>query len=513
MALKQKELDDWKVNSKFPLMFFKTSTGKTRVWACWVVEDCVFYTDGFVDGKLKEPQRHQYAGNTLRTGAEQAPLEAEKMWLKRFNQDYHPAPDDKYGQKIYQHVKAQKEANGGMNRGVKLFGKSEIITTTTAGKKKLDSRHRPMLAKKYKDWKTVNGEEQFELTNPGKAIKFPALVQAKVDGIRAIPHLQNGKVSLESRNGNNFVHLNHLREEIKYWLEKKGCEDLILDGEMYVHQLYRDDDGKPTFEYQPEAIDPEDLNEWFEDKTQLIAEARKRGCKNAQRMHKVELRDFLEGYIREFKGVERYQFISEACKITRTSPHPYEEVVEFWIFDIWDPTKTNEERYSLLQDLFSDYDGDILKLVPSKVVNNHQEIESFMTRTVGEDTERESYEFEGIMVRQLGAKYAPSTTHQSCLLKYKRFEDEEWEVCGAEPCVGSYQDGAIKWVCKRVVKGKERQIVAKQMGDTEENVRLYKSFSKNPKPYLGRMMNIRFNERTKDGIPRFPRATTFVEDK
>lgn len=461
--MKQPELDGWRTNPKYPLMFI-TKNDKVRAWACWVIGDTVYRTDGLIDGKLKEPQSHQYNANTLRSGEEQAPMEAEKMWLKQFDRGYSPAKDDKKGMQIYNHVKDQKEQNGGMNRGVRLFGTTAITTNTTAGKKDLSAQHRPMLAKKYKDWRN---EDCFELTNPGKAITFPALAQAKVDGIRALPHIVGDKVNLESRNGNNFVHLNHIRDEIKNWLKYKGRDNLILDGEMYVHRLYRNEDGQPTFA----ATDA------------------------------------------EMKGVERYQFISEACKITRTDPHDFEEYVEYWVFDIWDQTMSNMERWNLITELFADYDGDIIKLVPTRVVNSHEEIETFMEELVGETTGREGYEYEGLMVRQASAKYAATTTHQSCLLKYKRFEDEEWEVCGAEKCTGGTQDGSIKWICKKIIGGKEKKVTAKQIGDCKTSKKLYDAYQKNPKKYNGCMLNIRFNDRTKDGVPRFPRATTFVEDK
>jgi hypothetical protein len=514
--LTQPELAGWKTNRKYPLMFNTTKTGKVRVWACWVEEDTVYYTDGFVDGKIKDPQSHQYTGNTLRTGKEQAPLEAEKMWLKRFDNEYTPAEDNKAGQKVYEYVKQQKEQNGGMNRGVKLFGKTEITTKTTAGKKDLSAQHRPMLAKKYKDWKKVKDDDEvFELTNPGKTTVFPAIVQAKVDGIRALPQISDdGSVMLESRNGNNFVHLNHLRDEIQYWLEHKGHPDLILDGEMYVHKMYRDENREPTYDYPDEHIEPEDLGKWCKDGiAELRRQARKWGCNNVAALNNIELRDYLEEFVREMKGVERYQFISEACKITRSNPHEHEERVEYWIFDIWDLTKTNMERYELLQELFEDYDGDILKLVPTQIVNSHDEIEEFMEELVGETTDREGYEFEGLMVRQADAMYHASTTHQSCLLKYKRFEDEEWEVCGAEPCTGGTQNGAIKWICRKIIKGKEKKVTAKQVGDSGDNKKLYLAYKKNPKKFNGKMLNVRFNDRTKDGVPRFPRAVAFVEDK
>jgi ATP-dependent DNA ligase len=496
----QPQLTGWKEHPKYPLLYCNKN-GNTRLWACWVIDDTVYRTDGLINGKLKEPQTHKYAGNTIRSGKEQAPLEAEKMWLKQFDHDYMPAKDDKIGQKVYAHVKQQKEQNGGMNRGVKLFAETEITASTTAGKKDLNIQHRPMLAKKYKN-------EDLVLSNPGKAIKFPAIIQAKVDGIRALPQLKDGQIYLESRNGNNFVHLNHLRKEIKRWLIKKKCTDLILDGEMYVHRLYRDRDGNLTTDYRRLSKKAEqsvfgpllDCPYGFPDRAKL-------GASSARSRPKAVSKGG------ELTGVERYQFISEACKITRTKAHVGEEMVEYWIFDIWDPTKTNIERHKLLEKIFEDYDGDIIKLVPTRIVNSHEEIEDYMSEMIGENEGREGYEFEGVMVRQASAKYSASTTHSSNLLKYKRFEDDEWEICGAERCDGGFQDGGIKWLCQKMVNGKKCKLTAKQMGNSKDSCKLYQAFQKNPKKFIGRMINVRFNEKTRDGVPRFPRATSFVNDK
>lgn len=441
------EIQEWYKNPKYPLLFLEKN-GKTRLWACWVIGDTIYRTDGFVNGKLKEPLGKCISGNTLRDCDKQALLEAEKLWLKQIDKDYKPYKTDKIGCKIFEHVCKQKEKTGGMNRGVRMFKETEICTETTAGQKDFGSQHRPMLAKKYKDWKG----EKYSLTGPGEKIIFPALIQAKLDGIRALPQIKGDSVMLESRNGNSFVHLNHIRNEIKKFL--KGNENIILDGELYIHECFREDGSEMT-------------------------------------------------------GVERYQFISEACKITRSEPHKKENLVEYWIFDIWDPTRTNEQRWQIVKNLFKDYDGSIIKLVPTKVVQNHEDIERYMKVLIGEETKRKGYEFEGVMIRQLSAKYMNSTTHQSCLLKYKRFEDEEWEIIDAQRCDGGAQDGSIKWVCRN---GK-KQLVAKQTGDSTASKKLYEIWLKNPERYRGRKINIRFNDRTKEGIPRFPRATAFVEDK
>ena len=412
-----------------------------------------YRTDGLISGKFKEPSQLSFEGNTVKTPEEQALAEGEKRWIAQLDKGYKPDEKDTYGQTIYKSVLSQKSQNGGMNRGVRMFRETEITTATTAGKKELEERHCPMLAKKYKDYDST---EELVLTNPAKSLKFPCLVQPKLDGLRALPRISGNHVVLESRSGKDYMFLNHIRREL-HDLLKKG---IVLDGELYVHKLYKSGTGYDT-----------------------------------------------NGKGQELKSVERFQFLSEACKITRKSPHPYEELVEFWVFDLWDPAKTNLERWHFLEELFKGYKGTAVKLVPTFLTKSHQEIEERMNEFVGTG-KRNGYQYEGLMVRQSSAKYnSKNNYHCDDLLKYKRFEDEEWNVIGAEPCAGNHA-GAVKWLCE--LDG--RQLVAKQMGDLEDSRRLFADFQKHPEKYLHRKINIRFNERSKDGIPRFPRATAFRDD-
>lgn len=448
-------------NPKYPFLYTTAKSGKQRIWACWLDpngEPIVWRTDGEVGGKLKEPSSREFKKNTLRSALEQAQEGACKMWIQKLDKGYTPSPEDKVGQEIYNRVMKQKEANGGMNRGVTMWGETRITTESTAGSKNISERHYPMLAKKYKDYLKRKGDEMYGLTPVGTKINFPCFVQTKVDGLRALPKIGGEHVTLESRNGKNYVFLNHIREEIKRWLTHKGCPEIVLDGEMYLHHM-------------------------------------------------------LHPSGKEYKSVERFQFLSQTCKITRKSPHSEENKVQFWIFDLWDLDKTFRERWTYLVDLFKDYDGDILRLVSTYEVHNHEEIEKYICEFVGETTGREGYEYEGLMVRQAEATYmARNNYHCSDLLKYKRFEDEEWEICGAEPCAGN-QAGAIKWKLQKVIDGKTRQVIAKQMGDLSHSRKLMEDYLFQPECFNGLMINIRFNERSKDHVPRFPRATVIPEDK
>lgn len=416
----------------FPTLYTTKSTGKVQEWRIWVETNKIWRTDGQVGGKMKEPIAREISGNTLRTAEQQALLEAEKYWIKQIDKGYKPDPKDTKGVDVYEHVMSQKSHNGGMNRGVKMFETTQIITGTTSGEKNMTIQHHPMLSKGYLDCV--------------EKVVFPCYVQPKLDGLRALGQLVstpgskgNCKVMLESRNGKDYVHLNHIRQEIFEFL--KGYPDTILDGELYVHEM----DGK--------------------------------------------------------KNVERFQFLSEACKITRTKPHEMEKKVEYWIFDVWNPETTYEERYKFLKKMFKGYTGTVLKFVTTKKANSHEEIEEFMNKCISED-------YEGIMVRNTSAKYVSKNNyHCSELLKYKRFEDEEWTIAGAEECEGT-QKGAIKWICERDGK----TVIAKQMGSVETSRKMWEKYQKKPKKFIGKSLNIRFNDRSKDGVPRFPRATVVRED-
>jgi hypothetical protein len=453
------ELSGWKKHSKFPLLY-----NDERVWAVWCINNIMYRTDGKVGGKIKTPSEKVFNGNTVNGPKEQAFTECERKWIEQVTKNYKPLKTDINGTNIYNNVINQLSQNGGLKRGCKMFGESKITTGTTAGKKDLTATKNPMLAQKYMDF---NKDGDFVLTNAGKTIKFPAIVQPKLDGVRTLASIKNGKVILESRSGKNFVHLNAIRDEIKLLL--KDTPNIVLDGELYVHKMYRDTAGYPTI-------------------------IKTKG-------------------VHELKSVERFQFISEACKVTRTNPHEFENLVQYWIFDIWDLTKTAEERNKILQKLMKGYKGQILKLVPTRIVNNNEEILNTMAEYVGETSGRAGYEFEGLMVRQMNGLYNNKKGyHCPDLLKLKRFMDDEWEIVDAEPCEGS-QAGAIKWILRKDINGKNVFVTAKQMGTVEKSREIYTQFKKNPKKFIGKSINIRYNETSADGVPRFPRATAIVQDK
>jgi len=436
-------LEDYFKNPRFPLLY-NDSTNGLRVWACWVIKNNVYRTDGLVDGKLKNPIPKEIEANTLRSETEQALLEAEKLWIKQLDKGYKPHKKDTNGQEIYDNVIKQKEQNGGMNRQVKMFScnSNEQKSKTTAGLTKISDKHSPMLAQSYLEQK--------------KDIKFPVIVDPKLDGERVIVYLnKDGQVRLESRNGKEYMFNNHIREAIKPLLEKYN---IVLDGELYIHELYKNND---TDEYN------------------------------------------IDGNGKKLPGVERYQFISKVCKISRKNPHPQESLVQLWIFDLYDLEKNAYERKKVLKKYYSKIENDnIIKLVPFEIINDNKDIDKTLEKYTLLD-------FEGIMIRLMNEKYiSKGSYHCKNLLKLKKFIDEELEIIGATESKGT-QKGAIIWQ----VQKNGKSVNAKQIGSVQESKKLWEKFQKNPNKFIGKMINIRYNETTKDGLPRFPRATGIVSDK
>lgn len=420
----------------FPTLFKPTKTGKMHQWNISVENATITRSDGEVNGKQTESKR-EIAGNTVRTPEEQAKQEAEKMWIKQVDKGYKPDPKDINGSKIYDFIIQQKSHNGGMNRGVKMFGETAIKTDTTGGEKNMTIQHHPMLSQKY--------------TERADKIEFPVYVQGKCDGMRCLTYLDGDRVVLESRNGKDFVHLSHIRESLKKIL-KTG---IVLDGELYVHHLYKDESGSPT---------------------NLVT-------------------------TKPFSNVGRFQFLSEACKVSRTKPHEFEQFVQYWVFDLWDLEATNEERNKKLKKILGGGDSTIIML-PTHVADSHEDIEKHFQIYL-------DLGYEGCMIRQIQATYVSRKGyHAPVLLKYKPENDEEWIILDAKECDGN-QKGCVIWKCG--LNGKE--VMAKQIGDVEMSRSLFSEFSKNPKEFIGKHINIRYNELTSDGVPRFPRSTWIVEDK
>lgn len=172
---------------QFPTLYGKTSLNKIKIWQV-EVKNYSDYSEliiryGYSLSKMTVATRKITQGKNLNkinstTFKEQALLEAKSRWNSKISENY-----------------------------------VENIDLLDTNEEKI--KYSPMLAVDY--------------TKRKANIKFPCYVQPKVDGIRAIFH--NNKFI--SRNGNEFINLKHIKNELTLLIKK----DMVLDGELYSNTL------------------------------------------------------------------------------------------------------------------------------------------------------------------------------------------------------------------------------------------------------------------------------------
>jgi hypothetical protein len=306
----------------------------------------------------------------------------------------------------------------------------------------------PMLAKTLK-----LGNEKCK-SNEVKITNYPVSVMAKYDGIRCLSRcLPDGSVQTRSRNNKpHEAPLTHIKEELKNFLKYLPFPS-ELDGELYSLDMGFD----------------------------------------------------------ELSGVIR----------TKKRKHLKHDLVKFYIFDLIEPKNLCwEERYRVLVEAFTKYleDGNTchtFQIIQTYTVNNEKELLEFHDKFVFDG-------FEGIIIRKYGCvevnkcclQYL-STPERMCkkcekgykltiyrskrtnaLIKYKMFQDEEAIIMDFSKGIGT-EEGAIEYIVKDV-RGNILKLRPK--GTMEERRRLYQE----GKTLIGKKVTIRYQELSKDNIPRFP---------
>jgi DNA ligase-1 len=162
-----------------PTLHKLDSKGKVRVWSVSTEGGTYSVSHGLLNGALQEtlvtcePKNVGRSNET--TGESQAISEAQGLWNKQ---------KDRKGYTV------------------------EIPT---------EAPNLPMLAHKYKDHM--------------KKVKWPCIAVQKIDGLRLILTIKDGKVTTTSRTGTTFTGLDHITNEYATF------DDVVLDGELYSRTL------------------------------------------------------------------------------------------------------------------------------------------------------------------------------------------------------------------------------------------------------------------------------------
>jgi len=176
------------------------------------------------------------------------------------------------------------------------------------------------------------------------------------------------------------------------------------------------------------------------------------------------------------------------------------KLIEYHIYDLYcadNPEMDYEDRKKLLDSIFKKKKFSHLKNVETDNCKNKEDVEDFHSSFIEKG-------YEGCMLRnKLGAYLLRYRSND--LLKYKKFEDGEFEVCGYEEAKGE-DVGTIIWECFYVSSdGKKEKFKVRPKGSREFRRELFENAKKSfKKMYLGKLLTVRFQEISKDGCPRFP---------
>lgn len=468
-----------------PALYTIDQKGKERIWKIWVVKATVYKSYGETKGALT-PSFRTFNGvndgkKNSTTPEEQAKREAERDWVKQLDKDYHPKT--KEGLELEKRVMAAKKKQGGVNVNI------DAIIRNRGGEIEKDGS---FAGKKGNgdEGKDANEGEDEEDNTPEvlpmhcqpwlfepKCLKYfdfdnGVYIQPKLDGIRCLARIKNGKVFLLTRQGKEMQWLNHLRDEIKLFLTGKDTA-LYLDGEIYAHSITGTanyDEKKKKYTY-------------------------------------VAVEDGEKEESPELDVEQRFDVISGAARPKRNTPHPLEGQLCLHVFDIADPSGEldQDQRFEILKRLFSSPIAKSgrcshIRRVETKVIYYVEEIEDYHDEAAQED-------YEGVVLRARDLYYE-SHNKSLRMRKYKHFIDEEYPITDIL-CANGVGRENFRWVCEKIVESPDtgEQILttfkAKPMGTREQRWHWYD----NSDEYLGKLLNVRYQHLSYEGVPRFPRGT------
>jgi DNA ligase-1 len=157
--------------------------------------------------------------------------------------------------------------------------------------------------------------------------------------------------------------------------------------------------------------------------------------------------------------------------------------LEYHVYDVFNTELTFRERLKL----FNSVKGDNTVIVETiETDNGNDDIHEYMQDYIVRG-------YEGIIIRNPDGMYKPGGRSKD-LLKYKEFIDAEFEIISYYYGIG--KNANIPTFTCRVKKDLTVDVLLK--GELEEKRKI------DPESYIGKMMTVKFQGYTDDGIPRFP---------
>lgn len=159
--------------------------------------------------------------------------------------------------------------------------------------------------------------------------------------------------------------------------------------------------------------------------------------------------------------------------------------IKFHVYDLINDMPY-QQRYVNLQLLFKRYKFENLVLVQTEHCESEEKMKEMHARYVENG-------YEGIMLRNKHGTYENNRSIH--LQKYKEFFDMECKIVGYKEGEGA-EVGCVIWICE--LNGK--QFACRPRGTREEREELFLTGAE----HVGKMLSVRYQEMTDEGLLRFP---------
>lgn len=170
----------------------------------------------------------------------------------------------------------------------------------------------------------------------------------------------------------------------------------------------------------------------------------------------------------------------------KEEPTPEAQQLQYHVYDVVSELPF-DKRIGPLSEIAL-FGGSIVQAVDTHFTNSEEHIMALNSRWV-------QMGFEGTMVRMLDRGYENKRSDQ--LLKLKDFLDAEYEIVGIEEGRGKLSGHAGCFTCQ-TKDGKK--FGAKLVGELS----FLKTVFENQDEYIGKLLTVKYQGLTSDGIPRFP---------
>jgi ATP-dependent DNA ligase len=208
-----------------------------------------------------------------------------------------------------------------------------------------------------------------------------------------------------------------------------------------------------------------------------------------------------ELYCLNMDPLVRFSTVCSICGLARSQPHELEDLIQFHCFDVVDQseTLTQKQRFKQL-DIFFEKLPESCKSRIIRVktdIIKMEDVKKYHDEYVQEG-------FEGIVLRTFNNLYKCGKRNIE-LRKFKMFEDAEYEIVGTQLDKGVPCENFV-WTLRTE---DDQQFNAKPTGTISQRLYWYE----HRKEYVRCFMTIKFQELSKDGVPRFGIAKNFRTGK